>query len=297
VILWPDTFNNHFHTENLKAAVEVLEHAGYQVWVPKASLCCGRPLYDFGMLNTAQQLLRQIMSSLRPYIQDGVPIVGLEPSCVTVFRDELCEMFPQNEDAKRLKSQTYVLSEFLQKVVKDFRVPPLNRKAIGHGHCHQKSIMGMDAEKELLKKIGVDVQWPESSCCGMAGSFGFEAGHHYDVSIACGEHRLLPAVRQADPETLIIADGFSCKEQIEQTTPRRAMHLARVLQMALHQGDGVDRHLLEREEPVFQRALSSPLMVAGLTLGAEALLMSGLWLLSRNGNGRKVEHAIPTATR
>lgn len=175
------------------------------------------------------------MNALRPYIQAGVPIVGLEPSCAAVFRDELGELFPDNEDAKRLKKQTYLLSEFLTKVVKNYQPPPLPRKAIGHGHCHHKSIMGMDDEWAILKKMGVDATWPESSCCGMAGSFGFEAGLHYDVSIACGERALLPAVRQADPEALILANGFSCREQIEQTTDRRPLHLAQVIQMALHQ--------------------------------------------------------------
>jgi Fe-S oxidoreductase len=296
VILWPDTFNNHFHPEIAKAAVEVLEHAGYQVWVPRSSLCCGRPLYDFGMLDTAQQLLQDIMNTLRPHVQAGVPIVGLEPSCVAVFRDELGELFPDNEDAKRLQKQTYLLSEFLNKVVKDYQPPPLRRKAVGHGHCHHKSIMGMDDELALLQKMGVEMTWPESSCCGMAGSFGFEAGHHYDVSLACGERALLPAVRQASPDTLIIADGFSCQEQIEQTTPRRALHLAQVLQMALHKSpDGPVGELPERSYPAVRQASLPPLAKAGLVLGAGALLAGALWQLT--GNGRRKEHAIQAAAR
>lgn len=162
VILWPDTFNNFFHPEIAKAAVDVLEHAGYQVWVPRASLCCGRPLYDYGMLGTAKRMLVNIMDALRPQIQAGVPIVGLEPSCVAVFRDELGNLFPENEDAKRLRTQTYVLSEFLQQIAKDFEPPQLRRKAVGQGHCHHKSIMGMDDEKELLKRMGIDITWPEA---------------------------------------------------------------------------------------------------------------------------------------
>ncbi len=233
VILWPDTFNNNFHPETGRAAVEVLEAAGFQVLLPTASLCCGRPLYDFGMLDTAKRLLREILDALRPQIQAGIPIVGLEPSCMAVFRDELTNLFPDDEDAKRLRRQAFLLSEFLNKKVEGYEPPQLSRKAIVHGHCHHKSIMGMDDEKSLLKKMGIDYEMPEPGCCGMAGSFGFEAGRHYDVSVACGEQRLLPAVRDADDRTLIIADGFSCQQQIAQTTNRQAMHLAQVMQLAL----------------------------------------------------------------
>ncbi len=233
VILWPDTFNNHFHPEIAKSAVEVLEDAGYEVWVPEASLCCGRPLYDFGMLITAKRLLRDILDTLRPQVEAGIPIVGLEPSCVAVFRDELTSLFPDDPLAKRLSSQTFLLSEFLVEKVEGYEPPKVNRKALVHGHCHHKSLMGMEAEEKLLKKMGIDTHLPEDGCCGMAGSFGFEPGDHYDVSLACGERVLLPAVRDAAPETLIIADGFSCQEQISQTTDRRALHLAQVIQLGL----------------------------------------------------------------
>ncbi|HEX3870801.1 MAG TPA: (Fe-S)-binding protein, partial [Pirellulales bacterium] len=196
--------------------------------------CCGRPLYDFGMLGMAKRLLREILDALRPQIQAGIPIVGLEPSCMAVFRDELINLFPDDEDAKRLHKQAFLLSEFLNKKVEGYEPPQLSRKALVHGHCHHKSIMGMEDEKSLLKKMGIDCEMPEPGCCGMAGSFGFEAGRHYDVSLACGEQRLLPAVRDADDQTLIIADGFSCQQQIAQATNRRATHLAEVLQEALH---------------------------------------------------------------
>jgi Fe-S oxidoreductase len=236
VILWPDTFNNNFHPEVAKAAVTVLEAAGRQVWVPKASLCCGRPLYDFGMLDEAKVMLRQILDTLRPQIQAGVPIIGLEPSCTAVFRDELMNLFPNDEDAKRLSKQTFLLSEFLNSEMKDYQPPRLERKALVHGHCHHKAIMGMDDEKELLKKIGLDCDMPDDGCCGMAGSFGFESGGHYDVSVAVGQRVLLPAVRQQDLDTFIIANGFSCRQQITQTTDRQALHLAQVLEMALRDG-------------------------------------------------------------
>jgi Fe-S oxidoreductase len=235
VILWPDTFNNHFHPEVARAAVEVLEQAGLQVLVPRASLCCGRPLYDFGMLGEAKRLLRQILTTLKPSIEAGIPIVGLEPSCVAVFRDELTNLFPNDEDAKRLSEQTFLLSEFLNRKVEDYRPPRLERKAIVHGHCHHKAIMKMTDEEQLLEKLGLDFQIIDSGCCGMAGSFGFER-EHYDVSIAVGELVLLPAIRNAAKDELIVANGFSCREQIRQTTDRGAMHLAQVIQMAYREG-------------------------------------------------------------
>ena len=243
VILWPDTFSNHFHPEIAKAGVDVLEAAGYEVWVPKMSLCCGRPLYDFGMLDTAKNLLREILDNLRPQIEAGIPIVGLEPSCVAVFRDELLGLFPDDENAQRLSRQTFLLSEFLNRRAKDFEPPKLQHDALVHGHCHHKSLMHMDDEDAILKKLGLNFQMPESGCCGMAGSFGFETGDHYQVSIACGERKLLPAVRAAANETLIIANGFSCQQQIMQTTNRRPLHLAQVIQMALRQGnDAIDEN-------------------------------------------------------
>jgi len=235
VILWPDTFNNHFYPETARAAVEVLEAAGYRVNVPLQSLCCGRPLYDYGMLTLAKSLLRQILITLQPQIAAGVPVIGLEPSCVAVFRDELTNLFPHDEDAKRLHEQTLTLGEFLEKKAKGYRPPKLQRKAIVHGHCHHKAIMKMDAEAALLSKLGLDLQILDAGCCGMAGSFGFEKDK-YEISIKAGERVLLPTVRDAAKDMLIIADGFSCREQIAQTTDRRALHLAQVLQMAMREG-------------------------------------------------------------
>jgi FAD/FMN-containing dehydrogenase/Fe-S oxidoreductase len=232
VLLWPDTFNNHFHPGTAKAAVEVLEAAGFRVVVPKADLCCGRPLYDHGMLDRAQTLLLQILDELSPELEAGIPIVGLEPSCVAVFRDELLNFFPQDERAQALARQTFLLSEFLETFARNVPLPQLNRKALLHGHCHHKSLMKMGAEESVLHRLGVDFQSPAPGCCGMAGSFGFDRDK-YDLSIAIGELELLPAIRQTPPDWLIIADGFSCREQIAQGTPRLALHLAEVLQMAL----------------------------------------------------------------
>ncbi|MCA1837513.1 MAG: FAD-binding oxidoreductase, partial [Actinobacteria bacterium] len=236
VVLWPDTFNNHFHPETAQAAVEVLEDAGYRVEVPEQPLCCGRPLYDFGMLNLAKRQLRQILDALHPYIVEGVPIVGLEPSCVAVFRDELINLFPNDEDARRLRGQVYILSEFLEK--EDYGPPKLERKAVVHGHCHHKAIMGMRDEEKVLERLGLDFEMLDSGCCGMAGSWGYEKGDHYEVSMKAGERVLLPAVRGAGKDTLIVTDGFSCRSQIKEATDRRALHLAQVIQMALRNGGG-----------------------------------------------------------
>ena len=226
VIIWPDTFTNFFHPQIGQAAVEVLETAGFHVRIPKQMLCCGRPLYDFGMLDSAKQLLEQIMEALADDIEAGVPIVGLEPSCVSVFRDELHNWFPEDPQATRLREQTFLLSEFLIKKAPEFVWPKLNRKALVHLHCHHKSVLGTDAEKKALENLGLDYQILDSGCCGMAGSFGFES-EHYDVSMACGERVLLPAVRNAAADTLLITDGFSCHEQIDQCTGRRALAFGR----------------------------------------------------------------------
>ena len=232
VILWPDTFNNYFHPETGRAAVDVLRHAGFRVLVPRQHLCCGRPLYDFGMLDRAKRYLQNVMHVLRKQIDSGIPMVVLEPSCASVFRDELRNLFPSNPRASRLRSQTFLLSEFLEHHAPGFRIPQLSKKVLLHSHCHHKALMKMKDEESLLRKAGVDLQSLDSGCCGMAGSFGFEKDN-YNVSLAVGERVLLPAVRQATPETLIVSDGFSCREQILQTTGRKALHLAEVLQLAL----------------------------------------------------------------
>ncbi len=175
------------------------------------------------MLEQAKRQLRQILETLRLEIQQGMPLVVLEPSCAAVFRDELVNLFPQDEDAQRLCRQTFSLAEFLAKHAPDFNLPHLDRKAIVHGHCHHKAILKMEADKKILDKTGLDYQVLDSGCCGMAGSFGFEKDH-YDVSQQVGELVLLPAVRDASQDTLIIADGFSCREQIAQATDRQAVH-------------------------------------------------------------------------
>ena len=236
VLLWPDTFNNYFHPTTAQASVAVLEAVGYQVVIPSQSLCCGRPLYDYGVLDLAKHQLRNILSALQPQIAAGIPLVGLEPSCTAIFRDELINLFPHDEDAKRLHQQTFTLSEFLTKNAREYQFLPLHGRALVQRHCHHQAVMGYEADEAVLAKLGLDYDILDSGCCGMAGSFGFEKDH-YEVSIKCGERALLPAVRNAALETLIIADGFSCREQIAQNTDRHALHLAQVLQRALRRDD------------------------------------------------------------
>jgi FAD/FMN-containing dehydrogenase/Fe-S oxidoreductase len=304
VLLWPDTFNNYFLPATAMAAADVLEAAGFHVIVPRAHLCCGRPLYDFGMLDRAEALLLRILDELSPEIEAGVPVVGLEPSCVAVFRDELLNLFPHDQRAQVLARQTYLLSEFLESHARDFKPPRFERTALLHGHCHHKSIQKMTAEESVLRRIGIDFRQPAPGCCGMAGSFGFERDK-YDISMAIGELELLPAVRAAAADCLIIADGFSCREQIAQGTDRHALHLAEVLQMALEQDreqDDEDRLAAESAarigNDVAQR-VSSPypessrvrrrqleveasMRRAGMGLGALAAGAFLLWKIARS---------------
>jgi FAD/FMN-containing dehydrogenase/Fe-S oxidoreductase len=232
VLLWTDTFNNNFRPETLNAAVEVLEAAGFCVTIPEARLCCGRPLYDQGFLDMARAYLETILKALREPIALGIPVVVLEPSCCSVFRDEMIDLFPKHEDARKLAVLTVTLAEFLEKYAPTFPPPKLERDAIVQGHCHHKAIMRLKADQGQMNQLGLRYELLESGCCGMAGAFGYEADK-YEVSQACGERVLFPRVRKADEQTLIVADGFSCREQIEQATGRKTMHLAEVIRMAL----------------------------------------------------------------
>ncbi|HWC16212.1 MAG TPA: FAD-linked oxidase C-terminal domain-containing protein, partial [Terriglobales bacterium] len=232
VILWTDTFNNYFHAHSARAAVEVLEHMGWRVRIPRETLCCGRPLYDFGMLDEAKAYLKRILRSLERDIQAGHPIVVLEPSCASVFKEELQNLLPDEHLTEKLSGQTMLLSEFIQKKASQFEFPQIKRKAIVQAHCHHKSIFKTQAEEQVLKRIGVEAKMLDSGCCGMAGPFGFEAAK-YEVSQACAERVLLPAIRSAAADEFVIADGFSCREQIRQNSDRYPLHLADVLKMAI----------------------------------------------------------------
>jgi FAD/FMN-containing dehydrogenase/Fe-S oxidoreductase len=290
VILWVDTFNNFFKPETLVAGMEVLQAAGFQVIIAKRVICCGRPLYDFGMLDTAKQMLLQILDTLRDDIRDGTPVVGLEPSCVSVFRDEMCDLLIANEDAKRLQSQTFTLAEFLEKKAPDFKIPQLNRNAIVHGHCHHKSIMRMDSEQKVLQKMGLHYHLLDSGCCGMAGYFGYLKGDKYEVSVKAGERVLLPAVRNVDKKTLVITDGYSCREQIEQMTDREGMHLAQVLQMALHENDSKATNYPEKEWVDLMKLHSTGLKIkrAAAVISVVSVVALGCFLVLKKKSSHKI---------
>jgi len=169
VILWPDTFNNYYKPETSQAALEVLTHAGFNVMAPQTHLCCGRPLYDFGMLDKAKRYLQRILQVLAQEIDAGLPIVVLEPSCASVFRDELRNLFPEDPRAHRLRQQTFLLSEFLQHHAPGYQPPQLSQKLLLHGHCHHKAIMKMTDEEALLRRMGAVPKGLDAGCCGMAG--------------------------------------------------------------------------------------------------------------------------------
>ncbi|HZS09996.1 MAG TPA: FAD-binding and (Fe-S)-binding domain-containing protein [Blastocatellia bacterium] len=279
VILWADTFNNHFHPQTAEAALEVLEAADFRAEVPMMNLCCGRPLHDWGMLDEAKGLLRQTLDALKGPIEAGVPVVVLEPSCASVFRDELVNFFPDDENAKRLSQQTFLLGEFLNQKAPHFRPPQLNRGALVHGHCHHKSIMKMDDDEAVFNQLGLDFATPDSGCCGMAGAFGFERGDHYDVAMKCGERVLLPAVREAGRDTIIIADGFSCREQIAQATDRHALHLAQIIQMAMREGPGGPAGTYPEADYINPRhnQRSNTTLKAAALAGAGMLIVGAFW--------------------
>jgi Fe-S oxidoreductase len=266
VILWPDTFTNYFEPDVAKAAVEVLEAAGCSVELPSGRLCCGRPLYDFGMLKLARRQLEQIVERLRREICDGVEIVGLEPSCVDVFRDELLNMLPHDEDAKRLSKQVFSFVEFLAERT-DWQPPKLDARAVVQGHCHHRAAeKDMAHDRKLLDRLGVDYEILDTGCCGMAGSFGYHAGRQYDVSVAVARHSLLPKLEQTPQATVVVADGFSCRGQIEQLGGRKPVHIAQLVRRALREGGRTGPEAAEPGELPRRRRI---LLAAGL-VGAVA---------------------------
>jgi FAD/FMN-containing dehydrogenase/Fe-S oxidoreductase len=282
VVLWADTFNNYFMPETARAAVDVLEDAGCDVEVLDQHLCCGRPLYDYGFLDMAKSYLRRNLMALHPHISANTPMVVLEPSCCSVFRDELHNLFPESSEAKRLAENTFTLSEFLEKKVPNYQPPRVPREAIVQGHCHHKAVMRMKEEKSLMEKMQLDHRVLESGCCGMAGAFGYE-GDKYEVSVACGERALLPEVRKAAVSSIIVADGFSCKEQIAQQTNRQALHLAEVLSLGLHEKEEripamyPETYFVRPREEAQKKSMARAAAIGGLALAALGLI----WIKSR----------------
>jgi len=210
----------------------VLERAGFRVILPPRDLCCGRPLYDQGMLDRARVRMLGALKTLAPYAERGIKIVGLEPSCILTFRDELPALFPRLSSVQTLAANTMLIDEFLDREAPQFVPPQLRGRAIVHGHCHQKALAGMSAELALLAKAAdLEVVAPDAGCCGMAGAFGYGESR-FAVSRAIGERVLIPAINQSAPETIVIADGFACRAQIRSFCDgRQPLHLAEALNL------------------------------------------------------------------
>ncbi|MGI5262045.1 FAD-binding and (Fe-S)-binding domain-containing protein [Streptomyces angustmyceticus] len=232
VLLWVDSFNNHFSPEVLKAGVAVLEHAGFRVRVPDGTQCCGLTWITTGQLGIARRVGRRTVDALAPAVRAGVPVVGLEPSCTAALKSDLPELLDGDKDARALAGATRTLAELLVHDAPGWQPPRVEGRSLSQTHCHQHATAGFGADATLLARMGIDNTALDSGCCGLAGNFGFERGH-YDVSVAAGEQVLLPAVRSAAADTRILADGFSCRTQIAQQTERGGTHLAELIARAL----------------------------------------------------------------
>ncbi len=228
VLLFPDTFTNYFQPQVAQATTAVLAAAGFDVRIPSRVLCCGRPLFDYGMVEHARTLLGRVVDTLRDDIRAGVPMVVPEPSCTAAFRDELTQLFPHDVDAQRLAAQTVTLAELLERDAPQWRPPPLPAPLLIQRHCQHSAVMGHDAERALLARAGARFEMPATGCCGLAGSWGYER-EHFALSMQIGEQALFPLVRDRDPGTVVVADGFSCRSQIAQGTGAAAQSLAEVL--------------------------------------------------------------------
>lgn len=238
MILWLDTFCDNFQPEIAEAAVAVLRDAGFEPILPKRHLCCGRPLYDFGYLELAKARLREIIDVLSPMLEVDqerpAGIVGLEPGCLSVFKDELPKLFPDDPRAQRISQSVVLLGDFL--LAHDYEPSPLDVEVLVHTHCHQNSLFGNRGDRAMLERVGARTTWLDSGCCGMAGSFGFNP-EHVELSRDVAELVLAPEVRKQRADTVILTNGFSCREQIKHVTGRTALHLAQILAMGLTRGD------------------------------------------------------------
>jgi FAD/FMN-containing dehydrogenase/Fe-S oxidoreductase len=233
VILWVDSFNNYFHPDVLMAINNSLEQLGYKVKLPPKNMCCGRPLYDFGFLDRAKRQLHEIMDKMHADINSGIPVIFAEPSCLSVFQDELINLFPNDLRAIRLNKQCFTLSQFLVQEEIELDVPPAQKRLHLHGHCHYKSLNPMVDDVELLNQIA-HTEKMETGCCGMAGAFGFEAGEKCDVSFKIANHDLIPKVKNNDANSILVADGFSCREQVKHMLGFYPRHSAHIIQEALN---------------------------------------------------------------
>jgi Fe-S oxidoreductase len=242
VVFFADTFNRYFEPENIEAALAVLAAGGYTVHLPtpadgdRRPLCCGRTFLAVGLIDQARCEAERCVAALAPFLERAIPFVGLEPSCMLGFRDEIPSLV-KREDARRLAANALLLEEFLAREAKagtlNLALAPVAKRALLHGHCHQKSFAAMAAVEAVLKLVpDLAVESVDSSCCGMAGAFGYGADT-FDVSLKMAELSLLPAVRKAEADTLILADGTSCRHQIKDGAGREALHVARVLAMSV----------------------------------------------------------------
>ncbi|HET8971630.1 MAG TPA: FAD-linked oxidase C-terminal domain-containing protein, partial [Candidatus Nanopelagicales bacterium] len=236
IVLWPDTFSNNLSPEVGRAAVEVLESAGWRVVVPSAPVCCGLTWISTGQLDAARWMLRRTLDVLRPHLRAGTLIVGIEPSCTAVFRSDARELLGDDPDVLRLAESTVTLAELLTEHTPGWEPPSLPRQVIAQTHCHQHAVMGFTADEQLLARMGTDLDVLDSGCCGLAGNFGFERGH-FEISQAVGERVLFPAVRAAPVDAVVLADGYSCRTQLAQGPAggRGGVHLAELLAAALQQ--------------------------------------------------------------
>lgn len=245
VLLWPDTFTNRLSPEVGRAAVAVLEDAGFEVVAPRRPVCCGLTWVSTGQLGVARRVLRRSLRAVEGELRDGIPVVGLEPSCTAMLRHDGPDLLAGGDgrgaELGRLAAGSVrTLAELLAERAPDWAPPQVGGEALVQVHCHQNAVMGFDPDRALLAAAGVTATVPDSGCCGLAGNFGFEDGHA-ELSRAVGERVILPAVRSAGASTVVVADGFSCRTQIAQGTPRRALHLAEVLASGLDPEPGRGR--------------------------------------------------------
>ncbi|MCN9243490.1 FAD-binding protein [Streptomyces sp. RY43-2] len=291
VLLWPDTFSTSFHPSIAISAVRILEDAGFHVAVPSDPVCCGLTWISTGQLAIAERVLRRTLRTLRPYLESGTPVIGLEPSCTAVFRADAPELLPLDQDVRRLAGQVRTFAEHLVDHAPETWQPPrAARQAIVQTHCHQHAIMGFEADQELMRRAHLDARVLDEGCCGLAGNFGFEHGHH-EISMAVAEQGVLPAVRAVPPDTLVLADGFSCRTQIEDgRTGRRALHLAEVLALALDgdlPGDYPER-LAQRPDGPSRAARWATTAITVTTASAAALAAaSAASAVARRGAPRR----------
>jgi len=234
VLLWPDTFTNHFDPGIAADAVAVLERLGYTVELPPRTVCCGLTWTSTGQVDAARRVLRRSLRAIEPWLAAGVPVVGLEPSCTAALRSDAAELLADEPLAQTLPDRVRTFAELLAGHVDELRTAVVapGRRALVQVHCHQHAELGVEADRTVLAALGVDAEVLDSGCCGLAGNFGFEKGH-YEVSMACAERVLLPVVRAAAADVAVLADGFSCRTQLRQAGTREPVHLAAMAATAL----------------------------------------------------------------